>query len=375
MEHPKLQSQAVEDCPYRQPIASSRFPALAHCQLLQERLGRVAAEQFQVESEVCAACCQSFAPSSARLNPVLASLVYLRAVQIAAATHSATEAERLHCVASRASADLDVVYQVPLATPSTGESNRTTSLIELIPLPRQRAGPRVRQWAVGVTTAPRLQPTLEQCLASLQRAGWPQPHLFVDGAVRIPMPFGRLPVTFRETPIGAWPNYYLTLTELLLRQPWADAYMVVQDDALFFDGASLPVYLAEVLWPEGMLGLVSLFCNPTDNAKHRGWHRAPEEPTTGPVAMIFPRELAMAFVTDRAVFEHRWSSAPDAAAPLTLGGLITSWAIEHSIPIWFPTPCLVQHIGDTSTLWPWARALGARRATCFAGDVPLPAGT
>ena len=93
------------------------------------------------------------------------------------------------------------------------------ALAELVPPPSVRHGRRVRDWAVGVTTAPRVQATLGPCLDSLVRAGWGRPQLFIDAAVNVPEPHQELPRTARDEPLGAWPNYELALTELLLRRP------------------------------------------------------------------------------------------------------------------------------------------------------------
>src|SRR5262249_39891830 len=134
-------------------------------------------------------------------------------------------------------------------------------LRELVPWPRGPRGPRIRRWAVGVTTAPRRQPTLHWCLDSLIRAGWEQPRLFVDSAVTIAGRVANLPISLRAEKLGAWPNYYLALTELLLREPWADAYFLVQDDVILYDREDLRRYLEQTLWPADPTGAISLFCS------------------------------------------------------------------------------------------------------------------
>ncbi len=141
---------------------------------------------------------------------------------------------------------------------------------------------------------------------------------------------------------------------------------MVQDDALFDDRESLIDYLETVLWPVGTPCLVSLYCGDSDTAAEAGWHPCATVMRGGPVALVFPPELAKAFVTDREVFEHRWG--PDERSATAIGDTISSWAHRRGIPIWLPTPSLVQHIGDTSTLWTLARAKGVRRARRFTGD-------
>jgi hypothetical protein len=103
-----------------------------------------------------------------------------------------------------------------------------------------------------------------------------------------------------------------------------------------------------------------------DHAERPGWRAIIGRPASGPVALVFPAEIARSFITDKAVFEHRWDA--DEIAATSLGGLIFTWARCQGISIWFPTPSLVQHIGETSTLWPTARASGTRRAGQFAGE-------
>jgi hypothetical protein len=237
----------------------------------------------------------------------------------------------------------------------------------LLPPPAERCPPDVRQWAIGVTTAHRRLPTLADCLDSLHQAGWQKPRLFVDSRVAIPDRFSDLPVTLREPRIGAWPNYYLALAELLMRDPHADAYMLVQDDSLFFGHAGLRAYMERILWPGPAPGIVSLFCSRSCTQAIHGWHCFDDTWVHGALAFIFSNEAAKRFLADRSVVEHRCANADDGLVKIDI--LIGAWAHERKVPIYYPTPSLVQHIGHVSTLWPSARAAGARRADHFAGDL------
>jgi hypothetical protein len=111
-----------------------------------------------------------------------------------------------------------------------------------------------------------------------------------------------------------------------------------------------------------------LYCCLDDSGRQPGWREVPGLPVSGPLALVFPVEIAKSFVTDFAVFEHRWQ--PDETAATSLGDLIATWSLRHGISTWYPTPSLVQHIGETSTLWRGARASGTRRAGRFAADPP-----
>jgi hypothetical protein len=219
---------------------------------------------------------------------------------------------------------------------------------------------------VGVTTAPRGLATLDWSLDSLARAGWESVHIFEDTPVALSERAARMPVTTRGTRVGAWPNYYLSMAELLLHAPEADAFLLAQDDALFFSQDDLRSYLERILWPGQSSALVSLYCSAAYTRPEAGWHRHEGQWVWGALAFVFPRELAKRFLTDPIVMEHRWSGADQGLTRIDVA--IGSWAERHSIPIYYPSPSLVQHIGDVSTLWPAERATGNRRADRFAGD-------
>lgn len=358
----------VESCPYRLPAPGLALAdGTARCGLIAGIFGIGDDSSSLVTRETCECCCRSFPPSPRNPNPVVSSLLYARGLALAAKASTAAEAARLRTITERARQGLDVVYAEPPPGRPNGVPARS-SLAEMLPLPTSRSGGRVRDWAVGVTTSPRIQPTLERTLESLLRAGWERPWLFIDSAVQIPAPFSHLPFTYRFEKIGAWPSYYLALMELLLRHPHADAYMVIQDDALMCAGGSPRAYLESVLWPGRAPSLVSLYCGEPDTAPEPGWHPCDGVASSGPVALVFPPELAREFVGDPAVLEHRWLANECAAT--SIGDLVAVWAHGKGVQIWLPTPSLVQHIGETSTLWPMTRAAGSRRASQFADDVP-----
>jgi hypothetical protein len=188
----------------------------------------------------------------------------------------------------------------------------------------------------------------------------------MDSAVRVPGCFGHLPGTLRSPAAGAWPNHYLALLELALRQPDADAFLIVQDDALLYDGENVRAYLEQALWPAGRLPVVSLFCPEPYTAEHYGWHRYRKNWVWGAQALVFPRAVLQAYLRDRAVCEHRWRSGGGGLVQIDV--LIGWWARRRRIPFWFPTPSLVQHVGETSTLWADNSLDGPRAARLFVGN-------
>jgi hypothetical protein len=420
---PECRPQRPEDCSFRRDVRSDGGIEIASCGLLREISGVVDSRLCEVRRDVCQACCESVQPSRSVINAVLASRLYRLADGIigrggvdgcdeerasdlrfwaeerleirlpgegSPPVHRRTECRcfylggelgaRIRATAS--GHDRLPVYHCrhPDHIETTmaecrrcrdwakGPSQGTLPIEHLVPPPASRWGRRVAHWAVGVTTAPRPQPTLHACLDSLLRAGWEGPRLFVDSAVTVPDRFSDLPVTFHETRLGAWPNYYLGLVELLMREPEADAFMLVQDDVVFDDRHPLREYLEEILWPADPVAAVSLFCSSPYAHALPGWHEFEGRWVLGALAFVFPPESAKRFVTDRTVFEHR---SDRRVGLFAIDIEVGRWAHAHHLPIYFPTPSLVQHIGDTSSLWTDgnARAMGRRRASRFTGNI------
>jgi hypothetical protein len=187
--------------------------------------------------------------------------------------------------------------------------------------------------------------------------------------VRVPEKFAHLAGVLRDPPVGCWPNYYLALSELLMRHPDADALLLAEDDALFYDAESLRDYLEQILWPESHPCIVSLYCSSAYTAPEIGWRRLPIRWGLGALAFVFPRRVAQNLVLDLRVCGHRWIRWQEEHQGLANTDLVIgSWAWRKRIPVWYPTPSLVQHIGVTSTLYPYHPPTGERRADRWAGS-------
>jgi hypothetical protein len=369
----KLPPREIEDCPYRSAVRSGRVSQAADCGLLA--LAGLPGEQCSVDPDVCAACMCQFPPAPDCWNTVIASLLYTRCDRaLELGSPASLETSRLARLKVRAAGHLVCrESDVSDIDPAPGSEARAASLRELLP-PRRRWWPhRVRSWAVGVVSSPRRLPTLDLTLESVIRAGWDRPYLFLDGTARVHERFGHLPGVLRDGRVGCWPNYYLALAELLLRHPDADAYLLAEDDAQFYDLESLREYLEEMLWPQRRPCLVSLYCPGPYSAHDFRWQALGSEWNLGALAFVFPRQLARAFLLDRHVCAHRWSRwAEDDGGLSNTDLVIGEWAMRRRIPIWYPTPSLVQHIGVTSTLGLDLQATGERRALEWAGSLIAP---
>ncbi|MEZ5945104.1 MAG: hypothetical protein R3C18_27265 [Planctomycetaceae bacterium] len=307
------------------------------------------------------------------MNPIVASLGW-GAVQnflLTSGTEPDVEVE-LRCHAklkwfeSFFPAVLPHETDVPVSVSDSGRTPRGTcdDIVKLLP-PPSPSFRGVRRWAVGVTTSPRRQDTLEQCLNSLVAAGWPLPELFVDGEADIPAALQQLPQTRRTPQFGARGNYYHTIKDLLANHPEAEAFMLVQDDCIWPIELSVREYLERSLWPTDGDCLVSAWCCADDTAPNSGWNEYSGKWRFGAVTFIFPRMTAERFVADGHIQD---AFLAENAALGGISGLLGEWASANNIPVFFPTPSLVQHIGDISTIWENARAVGVRRAKRFIGD-------
>ena len=225
------------------------------------------------------------------------------------------------------------------------------------------AGRPVRTWSVGVVTAPREAPTLGDTLESLGAAGFWDVRLFAEPGTPIPAAHAHRPVSPRgaakSEALGAFPNWYLALSELVLRDPAADAYFLCQDDTTF--SAGLRGYLERTLWPAATVGAVSVY-TPSHSAadgpdgwraEDRGWR------CWGALGLIFPNASARALLADPAVLDHRGFGPRDGLR--NVDSVVGAWCRRIGRPYFVHRPSLCRHTGETSTLWPPTRTATGRR--------------
>lgn len=250
----------------------------------------------------------------------------------------------------------------PFFKMALGAQSKTVTIQEL-----ELVQAATSRWAIGITTAPRQEPTLHTCLTSLLAAGWDQVRVFAEPGVERPDGFPTLLWSCRDEPLGAFPNWLLGLVELVLREPHADAYFMCQDDAVM--AAGLRYYLERRLWPAPKVGVVSVYC-PSHYARNqpsgfhiedRGWD------SWGALAYIFPNPSARSIVSDPLVIGHRHHGP--AAGLRNIDSVVGRWCRQQKLPYYVHVPSLAQHIGRTSTIFPGASNRGRRRAADFLDDV------
>lgn len=226
----------------------------------------------------------------------------------------------------------------------------------------------VRNWAIGITTAERIIPTLSRSLESLSQAGWDpnKVHLFSEPGTPATDSTFKGPVTIRGRKVGAFSNWYLALQELILTQPSADCFLLLQDDVVFCRG--LRKYLEDELWPNSTTGFVSLYCGmmQSNPDQQRGWvYLQPQSMLYGALAVAFTAGAARTVSMHPMFFRHRESSS----GMYGIDSVLTQWATESRLPCYFHVPSLVDHIGVTSAIFPSVRDGPERRVSSFVGEL------
>jgi hypothetical protein len=165
------------------------------------------------------------------------------------------------------------------------------------------------EWFTAVTTAPRRDCTLQQCIDSLIVAGF-NPTIFAEpDSTRV----RSCPVIVNSTKMGVWYNW-LKSCEHALSNTSANVIMTVQDDSLFHPDCK--TFSEKILWPSKSCGFVSLYTPkhysivPHFKTRERdfGVNRVYTRSLWGACALIWPREVL------EAVMEHKitktWLGAP-----------------------------------------------------------------
>ncbi|MFO1002222.1 MAG: hypothetical protein U0936_17965 [Planctomycetaceae bacterium] len=325
-----------ENCAYR--VASGNN---LHCNLIRDLLTGLDASAAEINQETCDACCRSFLPTREDLNPVVASVLWSRSENALADDQLATNAElaeRLKRVRDLAEASLPLVFADEDDLPSNSgseelkERGTVEQLLQMLPMPDYSGG-TLTSWAVGITTAPRRQPTLDRCLRSLQACGWDQLHLFIDGEVSVAEEFSAASRTVRNPAAGAWRNFYLSLSELLRRSPAANAFLMIQDDALWPSHLPVRDYLEQIRWPDDDRFVISPYCCADYTEEKAGWHEFRETWVYGAVALIFSRTAAEEFLADPTAIERCRNDYP-AGIDVVIG----DWAKRRNIECCFQPP-------------------------------------
>jgi len=225
-----------------------------------------------------------------------------------------------------------------------------------------KPSPSRLKWAYGLTTVPdRKDDLLPKTLASLAKAGFDRPRLFIDGA-KPDASWDKFPyeLTFRYPTIRTQGNWVLAAIELFCREPNADRYAIFQDD--FVTVPNLRAYLEATPYPEK--GYLNLYTFPSNQelapAGKTGWYLS-NQFGRGALALVFDSLSFRALLSSKHMIErpldaHRGWKAID-------GGIVTALAKE-GIKEYVHNPSLTQHLGELSVM----RNRPHPKATSFPGE-------
>jgi len=389
----------LSDCQYRaDPDGESTCCLLAHF------FGTERRDLTACSFEMCQDCCRSRVPSEKVINPAVASLLLLASSKVmeegGIPTCDLSRAEHLQNWALK---NITVVGETENSSPSKKtnyqgpcfylgdllgerkcescvgnirqkefscghEDHESTVIRDCMNCVDYEPGLRrggIKSWAVGVTTAPRREPNLPEMLQSLKKAGWGEVRIFAEPGSEVEEE-GGFTVTRRRDTMGAWPNFMLGLSELVLLHPQADAYFMCQDDALFCGG--LRKYLESELWLDDKVGVVSLH-TPSHQTHEQepgffeadvGWH------SWGAMAFVFSNASARALLRHPAVINHRNRGMGEGLR--NVDSVVGNWCRLAGLPYYLHAPSLCEHIGLTTTLWKVDSLEGRRSSSDFPGE-------
>lgn len=217
------------------------------------------------------------------------------------------------------------------------------------------------RWAYGVTTVPsRLGELLPTTLASLRKAGFPEPRLFIDDCPDALNYWQlKLPMTVHWPKVNVTGNWLLGLLELYARDPNADRYALFQDD--FVTYRNLRQYLERTPYPpQGYLNLLTFRGNEAViKDKPVGWHEAytlgdghryhgkRQQSGKGAVALVFSNQAAcVLFNSNRMMDKLR----DPHFGYRKVDGHVVQTMNEAGWREYVHNPSLVQHRGTYSTV-------------------------
>jgi hypothetical protein len=217
--------------------------------------------------------------------------------------------------------------------------------------------------SIGITTAPRRQPTFEQSIASLRETGFNEEvHVFAEPDTFMTVPsLPRTHVHVNAKKQGCFANWKTTLLYLLsnTKTPWL---MIVQDDAVWAPGSAdvLRTMMRDSRAPQS--GFLSPYTSGSSTVVTKafvdGWNetRAGWQ-FWGALALCMSRPAAEQLSKHSRFVKHCDSRAIDAVVAASM--------IDMGRPSYVHVPSLVDHIGVTSTIGRDREAAAGRRGYRF----------
>ena len=234
---------------------------------------------------------------------------------------------------------------------------------------REKQGLEKHNWFVAVTTAPRIEPTLQACLDSLLIGGW-NPYIFAEPGAYDIEPAYKENMVVHEKRRGVWWNW-VDSCRYALEHSDAEIIMTVQDDSLFHHDSKRMA--EQFLWPAKDVGFVSLYTPKHYSIKNHlkskpprpeGLNKIVTKSLWGACALIWPRKVL------EQVMQHEliegWLGAPlrtksawkkkreerkkNPALVQNSDTAIGKIMNSMNRSMWFVDPSPVQHIAEHSAI-------------------------
>lgn len=215
------------------------------------------------------------------------------------------------------------------------------------------------KWEVAITTAPRRECTLKQCVESIRNCDW-EPTIYAEpGSTGIDCL-----TVHNKTKLGIWRNWVNSVKCSLSTD--ADVIMTVQDDTLFHPDSK--IFVEDIMWPSLDCGFISLY-TPKHYTIRRdktirsvGVNKIVTKSLWGACALVWPRSVLERIMVHPLI--DSWAGAPPKsgnkkvienrrANPETIANSDTAIGKlmnRCNYSMWFVDPSPVQHIAKYSTI-------------------------
>jgi hypothetical protein len=222
----------------------------------------------------------------------------------------------------------------------------------------------VAEWMYGVTTViHRVEEYLGETLLSLSKAGFGEPHLFIDGTMSSEFFYAKfgLDCSCRYPALGVVGNWVVSMWEMYYRNPKADYYALFQDDLHMSGGAK--EYLERHPFPDN--GYANLYTVPRNTrlkppAMRSGWFPTRGD-GQGALGLVIRRDALKRLLLHRRLVDK---PASDRLPKKSLDGMVVSAFAELGMREFVHFPSIVQHGGKLSTLGTPDRPI----SDCFRGE-------
>jgi hypothetical protein len=184
-------------------------------------------------------------------------------------------------------------------------------------------------------------------MASLVKAGFGSPIIFVDSPHSDLYGNYKLPTVFRESNIRTYGHWLLTLLELYIRDPYATRFAIFQDDIVLCK--NLRSYLDNSTYPQnGYCNLFTFMGNEDKwpNKLEHGW-RQTNQNGYGGVALVFSNEAVVALMSQSSLLKRLWN--PELRYRALDGGVVEAMR-RAGWKEYCHNPSLVQHTGIKSSM-------------------------